>query len=261
MKRNDWLLVLIAPLCLYAGFRSADALHAWLAPEATASVSASVSASTSAATAVAPSMSDPLSYASDETAAELTVVVNKTYPLPESYIPPDLTAPKIPFIFDGEHEKRLLREAAARAIEALFAAAEQDGIQLYGASGYRSYDTQKALFAFNSRTKGKDHAERYSALPGTSEHQTGLAMDVTARSVDLKLLPSFGETEEGRWLAAHAHQYGFVIRYPPDKEAVTGYAYEPWHIRYVGIPAASAAYHYNLTLEEIAAGAVPANSQ
>jgi D-alanyl-D-alanine carboxypeptidase len=249
MKRNLMLLFAIVPLIIFVGFRTVEVVYTWL-----------TLASEEVWTASGVKQVQ-LPYANEQTAAELSVVVNRDHPLPSSYKPKDLTAPDIPFIFDGKHEKRLLRDPAARAAEELFAAAGQDGIHLYGVSGYRSYETQKALFAFNVRSKGEAHAVRYSAVPGASEHQTGLALDVTAESVDFRLLPAFAGTKEGRWLAAHAHEYGFVIRYPADKEHITGYAYEPWHIRYVGPGTALSAYTYDVTLEELADAAVPVFSQ
>jgi len=251
MNRNALLAAALLPFALFAGYRSAEALHGWAR-------SASFPLAVDGA---APALAAGLPYASEDTAAAVDVVVNAAHPLPASYVPPDLTAPDIPFIFEGEHEKRLLRAAAAREAERLFAAAERDGVALYGVSGYRSYDTQKALFAFNVRTKGEAHAERYSAVPGASEHQTGLALDVTAESVGFRLVPAFADTAEGRWLERRAHEFGFVIRYPEGKEHITGYAYEPWHIRYVGRDAAIAAHAYGLTLEEMASGAVPVFSQ
>jgi D-alanyl-D-alanine carboxypeptidase len=246
-RLNMLLLATLIPLLLYVALQSLEAIRS---PRSAEAVRTGADASR-----------ERLPYANQETAGELAVVVNREHPLPADYVPGDLAAPDISFIFEGEHEKRLLREPAARAVKQLFAAAEQDGIRLYGVSGYRSYDTQKALFAFNVRSKGESHASRYSAIPGASEHQTGLALDVTAESVDYRLLPAFADTKEGRWLSAHAHEYGFVIRYPKDKEHITGYAYEPWHIRFVGRSTALSAFTYQVTLEEMAASALPVFSQ
>jgi len=180
----------------------------------------------------------------------ITVFVNKEYNLPEDFVPKDLTQPDIPFDISGYSERKLLRKEAAEAIEDLFAAALRDGYTLYGVSGYRSYKRQKEIFLNNIVTKGKKHTLRYSAAPGTSEHQTGLAMDVSAKSVRLKLVTAFATCPEGKWLAEHAHEYGFIIRYPQDKEDITGYAYEPWHIRYVGKDLAVYLYNNDLTLDE-----------
>ena len=140
----------------------------------------------------------------------------------------------------------------AMITETMFAAAKEDGIELAGVSGYRSYARQKAIFEANVQKKGEQEANRVSAYPGQSEHQTGLTMDVSSKSVNYALEEEFGESKEGKWLAEHAHEYGFIIRYPKDKEDVTGYVYEPWHIRYVGKELAAAVYESGLTLEEFA---------
>lgn len=238
-----WQRVLLAAavftLVLHASFHSIHTLQAWASPAVYDG-------------RTGPPRAAPLPLADEQTAGHIAVVVNKEHPLPEHYEPGDLTTPDIPFIFEGEHEKRLLRESAARAAETLFAAAADRGLKLFGVSGYRSYNTQKALFAFHARTQGERHAERYSAVPGASEHQTGLALDVTSASAGYQLSPAFADTKEGRWLAEHAHEFGFVIRYPEHKERITGYAYEPWHIRYVGESVADAAYRTRRTLEELA---------
>lgn len=101
-------------------------------------------------------------------------------------------------------------------------------------SGYRSNDRQKALYNAYVARDGQDAADTYSARPGFSEHQSGLALDAKATNGACTLQQCFAETPAGRWLAAHAAQYGFVIRYTPTNGAVTGYEAEPWHLRYVG---------------------------
>ncbi|MBG9795404.1 peptidase M15 [Paenibacillus dendritiformis] len=180
----------------------------------------------------------------------IMVVVNKERYLPDGYEPPDLVEPNVKFSFDEPHEKRHMRKEAAEALEALFAGAEQDGITLNAVSGYRSYQRQQSLFNHYVETQGKEYASRVSAVPGTSEHQTGLAIDVSSPSVGNVLEEVFGDSEEGKWLAEHAHEYGFIIRYPKDGESITGYVYEPWHIRYVGKDAAEAIYNEGTTLEQ-----------
>lgn len=187
----------------------------------------------------------------------LAVVVNKKRSLPDDYRPDDLVEPNVRFSFDEKHDKRLLRKEAAEALEQLFAQAEQDGIQLFAVSGFRAYNTQRAIFERNVNEHGEEHARRFSAYPGTSEHQTGLAMDVSSASVGYRLVQSFGETEEGRWLAENAHLFGFIIRYPEGKEHLTGYAYEPWHLRYVGEWIARDIYEQEVTLEQYFEEAIP----
>jgi zinc D-Ala-D-Ala carboxypeptidase len=181
---------------------------------------------------------------------DYTVLINKSVMLPNPYTPADLVEPNVRFIFAEKHEKRFLRKDAARALEQMFAAAEQDGIYLAGVSGYRSYDTQKGLFNYYVQTQGEETARRYSAEPGHSEHQTGLAMDVSGSTGACAADDCFAGTPEAEWLASHAAAHGFIIRYPKGKEAVTGYAYEPWHLRYVGVELAAQIMSKGLTLEE-----------
>jgi D-alanyl-D-alanine carboxypeptidase len=183
-------------------------------------------------------------------AEDLAVVVNKQRSLPSDYIPNDLVAPNVPFTFKAMIEKRMLRSAAAAALEQLFAQADKEDIHLYGVSGYRSYVTQKSVFAGNVKNQGEAEAAKVSAIPGQSEHQTGLAIDVTNNKPEDQIVESFGSSKEGEWLAAHAADFGFIIRYPKAMESITGYAYEPWHIRYVGPVIAKAIYTKKITLEQ-----------
>lgn len=111
-------------------------------------------------------------------------------------------------------------------------------------SGFRSYEKQKATFAYWESIDGFERADRYSAQPGHSEHQTGLAMDISS------LKQSYGETDEGKWLAANCWKYGFLLRYPKNSEHITGYIYEPWHVRYLGTSTAKLVHDSGLTLEE-----------
>jgi zinc D-Ala-D-Ala carboxypeptidase len=183
-------------------------------------------------------------------ADNILVLVNKNRNLPATYVPDDLVRVEVPFPFEGDHPRMYMREVAARALEELFAAALSSGLELYATSGYRSYETQAVIFASNVAKVGEEEANKTSAKPGQSEHQTGLAMDITSAFVKHRLVESFGETEEGRWLAENAHHYGFIIRYPRGKERITGYSYEPWHVRYVGQEAATLISSRTLTLEE-----------
>lgn len=194
---------------------------------------------------------EPDAYPRDvENPYDVLAVVNKAHALPGDYIPEDLAVPDIPFPFEEDDPKRQLRQVAADAIEDMFNATEAEGLELYGQSGYRSYDRQEAIFASNTDQHGEEHANTYSARPGESEHQTGLVMDVTSREVGFDLTTDFGDTEEGKWLADHAHEYGFIIRYPEDKVDITKYQYEPWHLRYVGVNAATEIYENSESLEE-----------
>lgn len=181
----------------------------------------------------------------------VTVLVNKQNSLPADYIPPDLVEVDIPFTFQEKAEKRMMRKEAALNLEELFAAAKENGVVLYGVSGYRSYLTQKYLFEYFTRRDGSEEkANQISARPGESEHQSGLAMDITSQSVNFGLIESFGRTPEYEWLKDNAHHFGFIIRYPQDKEHITEYSYEPWHLRFVGKELATELYENNMTFEE-----------
>lgn len=178
-------------------------------------------------------------------------LVNKMFALPESYNPTDLVKPNVSFSFgDQTIEKSLMRQEAAVALENMFAEAKTSGIELYAVSGYRSYERQRIIFDAEVKKSGEEKATQVVAVPGNSEHQSGLAMDISAKSANLSLTESFGETNEGKWLAANAHKYGFILRYPKGKETITGYQYEPWHFRYVGVDAAQTIFEKNITLEE-----------
>ena len=157
-------------------------------------------------------------------AASLTVVVNKQHALsPINYVPANLVS-----VGNGQ----LARTEAAQALTSLLSAAQKAGKPMYALSGYRSYNTQTSLYNSYVQSDGQAAADTYSARPGYSEHQTGLAIDVGNGTCNLDIC--FGNTAAGKWLAANAYSYGFIIRYPSGKTSVTGYQYEPWHLRYVG---------------------------
>ncbi len=186
-----------------------------------------------------------------ENPANLLVMVNKEYGLSSDYVPNDLVIPDVEFSFgDADVPQKYIRKEAARALEELFNLAKKDKIELFAVSGYRSYSRQEGIFNFEKQDKGEEHALQAVALPGQSEHQTGLAMDVSSRSVNLEITEDFGETKEGKWVRDNAHRAGFIIRYPKNKESLTGYQYEPWHLRYVGKEKAAVIYENDLTLEE-----------
>lgn len=186
----------------------------------------------------------------DTIPSSITVLVNRKYLLPSTYIPNNLVVPNVNFSFSYLSDKRKMRKIAATALEKMFAAASEKGIELYGVSGYRSYARQKEIYDRNVAIRGKAATDAVSAMPGSSEHQTGLTIDVSAKSVNYRLDQSFGDTKEGKWLAEHCHEFGYIVRYPYKKEKITGYSYEPWHIRYVGTTVAKYLYTNNLTLEE-----------
>ncbi|TLS37624.1 D-alanyl-D-alanine carboxypeptidase family protein [Pseudalkalibacillus caeni] len=182
--------------------------------------------------------------------ASIYVVANKQRNLPADYTPSDLVEPDVPFPFAEDLPKKLMRKEAASALEELFKAAQSEGLDLVAQSGYRSYERQDAIFAYNVQQRGEEKANQVSARPGQSEHQTGLTMDVTTPTINYALTEQFAETPEGKWVKENSYKYGFVIRYPKGKEEITGYQYEPWHLRYVGKEAASEIYKKDTTLEE-----------
>ncbi|MBM7560868.1 D-alanyl-D-alanine carboxypeptidase [Fusibacter tunisiensis] len=193
---------------------------------------------------------DPDVIGAIEDPASIYVLANKLNQLPEDYVPEDLVEPDVRFSFDEDNPKRKMRQEAADALALLFEGAKEDGHTLFALSGYRSYATQKWIYEGFVASRGQEAADTFSARPGHSEHQTGLAMDVTSASVGYDLKEAFGETPEGIWVADNAHTYGFIIRYPEDKTEITQYKYEPWHLRYVGIDLATYLYEAGLTLEE-----------
>ena len=181
----------------------------------------------------------------------LLALVNKTVALPGTYTPADLVRPKVKFTFgDADVEKSYLRKDAAEALEKMFAAAKKDSIQLFAVSGYRSYIRQEVILNSEIKRVGEEKAAQAVAYPGKSEHQTGLAMDITGESVKFLLTEEFEGVPEGKWLKKHAHEHGYILRYPKGKETLTGYMYEPWHFRYVGKKAAGIIYKNDWTLEE-----------
>lgn len=173
------------------------------------------------------------------------ILVNKKIALPADYQPSDLVEANIDFVDSTVGERRMLRKEATQAIEGLMKGAKAAGIDLKGTSAFRSYAYQVNLFNAYVERDGKEQAMKYSAPPGHSEHQTGLAIDVSSASVNYQLTQSFGETVEGKWLEDHAHEYGFIIRYQKEFEEETGYMYEPWHLRYIGIEHAKKVHALN----------------
>jgi D-alanyl-D-alanine carboxypeptidase len=158
----------------------------------------------------------------------LRLLVDKQHPLPEHYEPDDLVELGGRVSYQVNRKGLLLRRAAAEALEEMAAAAKAEGITLIASSAYRSYNYQVEVYARNVRQMGQAAADRESARPGHSQHQTGLVVDFG--SID----DSFAETRAGRWMAANAGNFGWSLSFPNGYEAVTGYRWESWHYRYVG---------------------------
>lgn len=178
------------------------------------------------------------------------VVVNKGRILPSSYVPPDLVVPKVPLRTSAYDSEMHLRVAPSRAIEKLFNGALSSGIHLRLASGYRSYNEQISVYNSEVRRFGQAVADSESAQPGHSEHQTGLAADLEPASRACEINSCFATTAEGKWLAANCYKYGFIIRYQKNDQNITGYRYEPWHVRYVASDLAAEVHSSSQTLEE-----------
>lgn len=154
------------------------------------------------------------------------LIANKTYSLPATYNPGGLT------------------DECKAAFLKMQADAANLGVDLFVLSGFRSYETQNNLYTRYSEADGKELADTYSARPGHSEHQSGLAIDVNS------VMQVFADTKEGKWLKENCWKYGFILRYTEDKQSVTGYIYEPWHVRYVGVELAKEITESGLCLEE-----------
>ena len=178
------------------------------------------------------------------------VVVNKQRPLPANYLPAGLRAPVVTTRLGASSPEMKLRDDAAKATEDLVAAAKADGMNLMLISAYRSYDSQKSVYNSYVAQDGQANADTYSARPGHSEHQTGLAADFGTTDRKCELDACFGETPAGKWLAQNAHSYGFILRYAKGNEQKVGYQYEPWHFRFVGKELAAEIAKTNQTMEE-----------
>lgn len=153
------------------------------------------------------------------------LIVNKSYPLPANYNPGENTV-------------------ARSAFNKMQTRAKSEGLNIYISSGFRSYSYQTKVYNRYVKSHGQKVADTFSARPGHSEHQTGLALDLNS------ITDSFANTKEGIWVKNNCYKYGFIVRYPKGKESITGYQYEPWHIRYVGIDMATKIHNSGLCLEE-----------
>ena len=183
--------------------------------------------------------------------ADLWKIANKSQAFANPrYQPSDLRLVSVPTLPGRGQDERSLRAVLMPDLEKLVAAARAAGVILRVGSGYRSYATQASLFASYARRHGEAAASRFSSRPGHSEHQSGLAVDFAGTDQTCWVDDCFERTAAGKWLTAHAHEYGFILRYPKGKEKITGYQYEPWHFRYVGRELAGALQQSGLTMEE-----------
>ncbi|MBW3568802.1 M15 family metallopeptidase [Candidatus Parcubacteria bacterium] len=182
--------------------------------------------------------------------ASLWVIVNKQRPIPTDYVPTELATPEVRRDPTDSAEEQKIKSGVDERIETMFSDAQTAGYRLLFASGYRSADLQAVYYNGYVARDGQAAADKYSARPGTSEHQTGLAFDISRADRKCYLEICFGETPEGKWLAQNAHKYGFTLRYKQGKKNITGYQYEPWHFRYVGEKLAAKLHETDQTMEE-----------
>lgn len=183
--------------------------------------------------------------------SSIWMLVNKTQPVSLDYIPANLVIPPVALREDKSDEEKSVRSDIVEPLKDMFATAKSEkGYELLIGSGYRSAELQNVYFSSSAAISGETQANKYLAYPGQSEHQTGLTVDIATVSRYCYVDTCFTDTLEGQWLAANAHRFGFILRYPSDKTAITGYSFEPWHFRYVGKDLAAALYESGLTLDE-----------
>jgi zinc D-Ala-D-Ala carboxypeptidase len=190
--------------------------------------------------------------APEESCDDLRVLVDRANPVPPDYVPEDLVplwAYGIPTLGGGE---MLLRSEAAEHLSHLVSDAAAGGEELVVASAYRSYADQQISYTRLTRIYGSEAGEM-SAFPGRSQHQLGTAVDFTNAASGYEIWQYFGNTSASWWLREHAPEYGFVLAYPSGKETETGYQWEPWHFRYVGVENAERLKESGLSLQEFLA--------
>lgn len=178
----------------------------------------------------------------------LLVLIKKGFCVDSQYVPNDLVKVNIPIAPDNSHD--MLRKEAADALKEMYDDALKEGYHLVLNSGYRSYSEQKKIYDEYFRIYDEITAAGLVSVPGSSEHQLGLGVDLTSQSVIDKEKMVFGDTKEYQWAIQNAHHYGFILRYPKNRSNITGTANEPWHFRYVGKEVANEIYEKNWTLEE-----------
>lgn len=171
------------------------------------------------------------------------MLVNKYHHLSSDYKPGDVISLSSRYAYSGNETS----EAVLENYKKMFNQAEKDGVELIISSGFRTYEEQEETYNYYKKTKGDDYASKYAALAGYSEHQTGLAFDILTVGANIT---NFESTDEFIWLQENSYKYGFIMRYPKEKENITGFSYEPWHYRYVGLEAAMRIHEENITFDE-----------
>ena len=185
-----------------------------------------------------------------EDPVSIWALVNKERSIPTSYVPPELVVVEVSTRSNATSDEKRVRQTIIDPLTKMFEGAFKEGHSLMVGSAYRSATTQDLLFNTYVARVGYEQANKYSAHPGHSEHQTGLAVDISTVSQQCYLAECFIGTADGQWLADNAYKYGFHLRYPKGKEIITGYNFEPWHYRYVGIELATALHQSGITLDQ-----------
>ena len=171
------------------------------------------------------------------------ILVNKYTSLPEKYAPDDVVEMSNWYSYPGNS----IRKDVYDAFKEMFNAAKEEGLTLIVNSSYRTYEVQKEIYDDYDDNRGREYADKYAARPDFSEHQTGLSIDIFSAGSNME---TFEGTDEFKWLSENSYKYGFILRYPKNKEDITGYSYEAWHYRYVGKDLAKKVYDSGLTYDE-----------
>ena len=179
-----------------------------------------------------------------DTSKDNLILVNKYYQLEKSFVPNNIVDMSSQYAYANN---KIDEEVYEHYVDMCNAAKNEKGFTLITTSSYRDYSTQEGLYESYKSRNGTEWADSYSARPGHSEHQTGLALDIVSYNNSME---DFEDTLEYEWLKDNSYKYGFILRYPEDKESITGYDFEPWHYRYVGLDVAKAIYDNNITFDE-----------
>lgn len=248
MRRTHCLIVLslllaIGGICLYGAFHYTN-LFAGTSQDSNSAFSAFSMTSLKTQTPV----SSPSSAKKSNTCSNLLVLVDKAHALPASYVPPDLVSLH-DYAIPVNNYTIIGRRTMIDELQKLIAAGTNAGFYLVVASAYRSYTTQASIYNTYVQDYGEQQANMFSAKPGESQHQLGTALDFTTSEMGYSLSLGFAYSAAGEWLLANAYTYGFYLSYPQGQESVTGYEYEPWHFRYIGVQSAMDLHQSGLIMQ------------
>ncbi len=251
MKKTIALVLIIWLACAGAAACAGETDFIFATPEPKAGAQEKAAEATAAPDTDAAPWTYPISREILDDPNDVLRLINRENLLDEAYPGKDKLV--VTKVRGTSSTKWLVRDVVALPLEAMFNAAEAEGIKLYLESGHRDYATQKTIY-YNRLKKNNGVDDFYAQFPGASEHQAGLGVDVLSKAwSDRSMNTEFAKTDEAQWMAANCVDFGFIIRYPDGKMDITGIRYEPWHLRYVGIEAASYITEKGLTLEEFTA--------